>query len=85
MEITPTFIIGIVVNLIVVGIAWGKIQTQIDEVLKHRNTCNDRFKSIEEEHNSAIADMRNDMKSISGALNQLIGKIDMFFAQQHLK
>lgn len=85
MEITPAFIIGIVTNLVIVGIAWGKIQTQLDEVLKHKTSCNERFKSIEEEHNSAIADIRDDMKSISGALNQLIGKIDMFFAQQHLK
>lgn len=83
MEITPTFIIGIVVNLVIIGIAWGKIQAQLDETTKHSVACNERFKAVEENHASAIADIRDDMKAISGALNQLIGKIDMFFAQQH--
>jgi hypothetical protein len=83
--VTPTLILSVAVNLIIVGIAYGTIKTKLDEVMNHRGTCNDRFKAIEINHNSAINEMSNEMKAMSGSLNQLIGKIDMFFAQQHLE
>jgi seryl-tRNA synthetase len=80
MEIQTSVIVSIVVNLVLIGIAWGQLTSKVNELRSNRTNCMERFKQIENQHNEAIQDIRDDMKAISGSLNQLIGKIDLFFA-----
>ena len=84
MEVTQIGnVLPIIINLVVVGVAWGIVVTKIKNMEDNRHGCEKRFENIdrkfeivEENHNSATQDIRDEMKSISAALNQLIGKID---------
>jgi len=76
-------VLPIIVNLVMIGIAWGVITTKIKNIVENRHVCEEKFRSIdrkfeivEENHSSATQDIRDEMKSISASLNQLIGKID---------
>lgn len=78
-----SLIIGIAVQalvwIVVFSYGYGKLNQRIASVEETKRSCNERFRKIENEHSSTIQDIREEIKSISSSLNQLIGKIDVFF------
>ena len=64
--------------LLGIGVVYGVLKTRIDNLERQRHICNKRFDSIEENHNSAIDGIRQEVKGIANTLNQLVGKIEMF-------
>ena len=65
--------------LLGIGVVYGVLKTRIDNLERQKPICDKRFDSIEENHNNAIYGIREEVKSIANTLNQLVGKIDLFF------
>lgn len=65
--------------LLGIGVVYGVLKTEIQNLKQQRGICDKRFDSIEENHNTAIDGIREEVKSIANTLNQLVGKIDLFF------
>lgn len=80
MELTLANIIQIGVLLVGLGATYGVLNQKITGILCSKNDCDRRFEGIEKEHDATNQQIRDEIKQISGALNQLIGKIDVFFA-----
>ena len=80
MELTVANIIQIGILLVGLGATYGVLNQKINGILCGREGCAKRFEGIEREHDSTNQQIRDEIKQISGALNQLIGKIDVFFA-----
>ena len=64
--------------LLGIGVVYGVLKTRIDNLERQKPICDKRFDSIEENHNSAIDGIRQEVKGIANTLNQLVGKIEMF-------
>ena len=62
-----------------IGLAYGLLKAEITALKGQRQICDKRFDSIEETHNNSIEGIRGEVKSIANTLNQLVGKIDLFF------
>lgn len=78
MELSLVLTIG--GYLLGIGVVYGVLKTRIDNLERQKETCDKRFDNIEEQHSSAIDGIREEVKLISTTLNQLVGKIDMFFS-----
>lgn len=65
--------------LLGIGVVYGVLKTRIDNLERQRQICDKRFDTIEENHSTAIDGIREEVKSIANTLNQLVGKIDLFF------
>ena len=65
--------------LLGIGVIYGVLKTEIENLKSRTKSCDKRFESIEENHNNAIDGIREEVKSIANTLNQLVGKIDLFF------
>ena len=65
--------------LIGIGVVYGVLKTEIENLKRQRTACDKRFDAIEENHNTAIDGIREEVKSIANTLNQLVGKIDLLF------
>lgn len=80
MELTVANIIQIGILLVGIGATYGVLNQKIAGLACTKQNCDKRFEVIEREHDSTNQQIRDEIKQISGALNQLIGKIDVFFA-----
>lgn len=80
MELTLANIIQIAVLLVGIGATYGVLNQKITNLVCNKQSCDKRFEVIEREHDATNQQIRDEIKQISGALNQLIGKIDVFFA-----
>lgn len=77
MELNINLIATVVVNLVLIGIAWGTLSTRVKNVETCRDACASRFKAIEDDHAKSISDLTQKIDNLSKDLNQLIGKFDM--------
>jgi len=77
MDLTTAMTIG--GYLLGIGVIYGVLKTKIDNLSNQKQACDKRFDAIEENHNTAIDGIREEVKSIANTLNQLVGKIDLFF------
>lgn len=66
-------------TLFTVGLAYGLLKADIIALKNQRSICDKKFESIEKRHDSSTEGIRAEVKSISNTLNQLVGKIDLFF------
>jgi inorganic pyrophosphatase len=80
MELTVANIIQIGILLVGLGVTYGVLNQKIIGLMSTKQGCDKRFEIIEREHDATNQQIRDEIKQISGALNQLIGKIDVFFA-----
>lgn len=80
MELTLGNIIQIGTILVSLGVVYGVLNQKINGILNQRKVCGKRFENIEREHNETNKQIRDEIKQISGSLNQLTGKIDLFFS-----
>lgn len=78
MTLPIAVIISIGINLVLIGIAWGNLKNSVDELRRNRGDCMKRFAQIEDGHNSAIKDIREEIQCITRVLYELVGKIDLF-------
>ncbi|NCB45039.1 MAG: hypothetical protein EOM59_20805 [Clostridia bacterium] len=77
MDLTTAMTIG--GYLLGIGVIYGVLKTKIDNLTNQKQACDKRFDTIERNHTDAIDGIREEVKSIANTLNQLVGKIDLFF------
>ena len=65
--------------LLGMGVIYGSLKSKIENVDKQQSCIDKRMDNIEERHNAAIDGIRSEVRGINDTLNQLVGKIDMFF------
>jgi len=65
--------------LLGMGVIYGTLKAKIENVDKQQSCIDKRMDNIEERHNAAIDGIRSEVRGINDTLNQLVGKIDMFF------
>lgn len=66
--------------LLGMGVVYGTLKAKIENVDKQQSCIDKRLDNIEERHNAAIDGIRTEVREINATLNQLVGKIDWFFA-----
>lgn len=78
MEVTATAIISLVVNLVLIGIAWGNLKAENKELFRGRENCMDRFKQIENKQDRSLESIDTKIQSLSSKLDYMIGQFEMY-------
>ena len=78
MEFSIANIITLALAIGTALIGYGSLHQKVKDICEHRKVCERRFEAIESDHDSNIKGIREEIKSISALLNQLIGKIDIY-------
>jgi len=79
MEITLPLIVTVAINLVVIGIAYGTLKAKIDDTVNYRKNCEQRFRDIEANHTSKYDALQQQLNAVNNSVNQMIGKLEMFF------
>jgi hypothetical protein len=66
--------------LLGIGVVYGTLKQKISALEKYQEANDKRMDTFEDRHNIAIDGIREEIRSINGTLNQLVGKIDLFFS-----
>jgi len=72
----------ITIALAVLGyaIGYGILNQKVNDLRDQRKNCDKRFENIESEHASSNKQLTDTVHNIEATLNQLVGRIDMFFS-----
>jgi len=72
----------ITIALAVLGYAvgYGILNQKVNDLRDQRKNCDKRFENIENEHASSNKQLTDTVHNIEATLNQLVGRIDMFFS-----
>ena len=80
MEVTVGSVITVVSLVIAYAVGYGILNQKVNDLRDHRKLCEKRFDNIESEHASSNKQLTDIVHNIEATLNQLVGRIDMFFS-----
>jgi len=80
MEVTVGSVITVVSLVIAYAIGYGILNQKVNDLRDQRKNCDKRFENIESEHASSNKQLTDTVHNIEATLNQLVGRIDMFFS-----
>lgn len=72
----------ITIALAVLGYAagYGILNQKVNDLRDQRKVCENRFEKVETEHDASIKSLTDTVHNIETTLNQLVGRLDMFFS-----
>jgi hypothetical protein len=73
-------IITIAAFIIGGSVTWGKFSQKINNLESQRGTCEKRFEGIEHDHSTNVRELREEVKSISAQLHEMMGMLKMFLS-----
>ena len=79
MEVTVGSVITVVSLVIAYAVGYGILNQKVNDLRDQRKLCEKRFDNIESEHASSNKQLTDIVHNIEATLNQLVGRIDMFF------
>lgn len=68
-------VITLITGLIGFSVGYGILQQKINQLIENRDACTKRFESIESNHNTAMRELREEMREVNAKLNQLVGML----------
>lgn len=74
--------ITLAIAVIGMAVSWGTLTQRLKNVEDHKNGCEKRFESIENDHDGAIRDLRAEIKEINNSLHELIGMVKIFVSKE---
>ena len=80
MEVTVGSVITVVSLAIAYAVGYGILNQKVNDLRDQRKNCDKRFENIENEHASSNKQLTDTVHNIEATLNQLVGRIDMFFS-----
>ena len=80
MEVTVGSVITVVSLVIAYAVGYGILNQKVNDLRDQRKNCDKRFENIENEHASSNKQLTDTVHNIEATLNQLVGRIDMFFS-----
>lgn len=72
-------LITIVSAAIMFAFGYGTLAQKVKDITEHKKTCEKRFDCIEKDHQDNNKQLTDTVRQIEKTLDQLVGKIDMFF------
>lgn len=83
MEWIYALMLQVASTLVIIGIAWGimsaKVKAMQEQICQERERHEQRFRDIETNHKSSMDILQNQMNVMNNTMNQMIGRLDMFF------
>ena len=79
MDVTIGSVITVVSLVIAYAVGYGILNQKVNDLRDQRKLCEKRFDNIESEHASSNKQLTDIVHNIEATLNQLVGRIDMFF------
>ena len=80
MEVTVGSVITVASLVIAYAIGYGILNQKVNDLRDQRKNCDKRFENIENEHASSNKQLTDTVHNIESTLNQLVGRLDMFFS-----
>lgn len=80
MEVTVGSVITVASLVIAYAVGYGILNQKVNDLRDHRKLCEKRFDNIESEHATSNKTLTNTVHNIESTLNQLVGRLDMFFS-----
>ena len=80
MEVTVGSVITVVSLVIAYAVGYGILNQKVNDLRDQRKVCENRFEKVETEHDASIKSLTDTVHNIETTLNQLVGRLDMFFS-----
>lgn len=80
MEFQIGNVITIALAVLGYAIGYGILNQKVNDLRDQRKLCDKRFDNIESEHASSNKTLTDTVHNIESTLNQLVGRLDMFFS-----
>ena len=80
MGVTVGSVITVVSLVIAYAVGYGILNQKVNDLRDQRKLCDKRFDNIESEHASSNKTLTDTVHNIESTLNQLVGRLDMFFS-----